>query len=495
MASLSYYSASKLEPNIQELNSEMEMQLHPELLFDFVYDDELSFYNNPEAFCFDPFFDPDEFILPVETTHNSSFMPEYSIFEKIPMPVFSTGCCNNNAEVVVKKGGSNNNEKKMSAQSIMARQRRKKITEKTQELGKLIPGGHRMNTAEMLQATFKYIKFLQAQAGLLEFMGSYQENEKSFQITDLHKLVGSSLIQEKLYTSEKCLIPKVFLEAPENNHEVQNSQALESRHFTRRGAQKNPNLVSLLQLQEMGEEVKGAVPVPESVLKKQKRNEEWALAKTQVLVAAKKKSAENRKLIYNRAKQYASEYEQQEKELIRLKREARLKGGFYVDPEAKLLFIVRIRGINAMPPQTKKILQLLRLRQIFNGVFLKVNKATVNMLHRVEPYVTYGYPNLKSIRELIYKRGYGKVDKQRIALTDNAVIEQVLGKYGIICMEDLVHEIMTVGPHFKEANNFLWPFQLKAPLGGMKKKRNHYVEGGDAGNRENFINELIRRMN
>lgn len=29
--------------------------------------------------------------------------------------------------------------------------------------------------------------------------------------------------------------------------------------------------------------------------------------------------------------------------------------------------------------------------QIFNGVFLKVNKATMNMLHRVEPYVTYGY--------------------------------------------------------------------------------------------------------
>lgn len=61
----------------------------------------------------------------------------------------------------------------------------------------------------------------------------------------------------------------------------------------------------------MGEEVKGAVPVPESVLKKQKRSEEWALAKTQELAAAKKKSAENRKLIYNRAKQYAKEYDQQ----------------------------------------------------------------------------------------------------------------------------------------------------------------------------------------
>ena len=31
------------------------------------------------------------------------------------------------------------------------------------------------------------------------------------------------------------------------------------------------------------------------------------------------------------------------------------------------------------------------------------------MLTRVEPYIAYGYPNLKSIRELIYKRGFGKV--------------------------------------------------------------------------------------
>ncbi|XP_051114114.1 60S ribosomal protein L7-2-like isoform X2 [Andrographis paniculata] len=245
----------------------------------------------------------------------------------------------------------------------------------------------------------------------------------------------------------------------------------------------------------MSDKVKVGILVPESVLKKQKRNEEWALAKAKELEEAKKKKAETRKLICKKAKEYAKEYEENERQLIQLKREARLKGGFYVSPEAKLLFIIRIRGINAMHPQTKKILQLLRLRQIFNGVFLKVNKATLNMLHRVEPYVTYGYPNLKSVRELIYKRGYGKVNKQRIALTDNSIIEQTLGKTGIICVEDLIHEIMTVGPHFKEANNFLWPFQLKAPLGGLKKKRNHYVEGGDAGNREDYINELIRRMN
>jgi len=245
----------------------------------------------------------------------------------------------------------------------------------------------------------------------------------------------------------------------------------------------------------MSAEVAAAPSVPESILKKRKRDEKWAVARKAQVDAAKAKGRENRKIIFLRADQYVKEYRQQEHDLIRLKREAKLKGGFYVEPEAKLMFVVRIRGINDMHPKTRKILQLLRLRQIFNGVFMKVNKATINMLRRVEPYVTYGYPNLKSVRELIYKRGYGKLKKARTPLTDNSIIEEALGKLGILCIEDLIHEIYTVGPHFKEANNFLWPFKLSAPLGGLEKKRNHYIEHGDAGNREDKLNALIRRMN
>lgn len=180
---------------------------------------------------------------------------------------------------------------------------------------------------------------------------------------------------------------------------------------------------------------------------------------------------------------------------MRLKREAKHKGGFYVEPEAKIAFVIRIRGINDMHPKTKKILQLLRLRQIFNGVFIKINKATLNMLRRVEPYVAYGYPNLKTVKELIYKRGYGKVNKDRIPLTDNSIIEKSLGAHNIICIEDLIHEIFTSGPAFKQASNFLWPFKLSAPKGGIDVKRRHFVEGGQYGNREEYINNLVRRMN
>jgi hypothetical protein len=55
----------------------------------------------------------------------------------------------------------------------------------------------------------------------------------------------------------------------------------------------------------------------------------------------------------------------------------------------------------------------------------------------------------------------------------------ISGKYGIICMEDLIHEVITVGPNFKQASNFLWQFKLNTPNGGWRRKYNHFNDGGD----------------
>ncbi|KAL7007956.1 60S ribosomal protein L7 [Cystobasidiomycetes sp. EMM_F5] len=237
-------------------------------------------------------------------------------------------------------------------------------------------------------------------------------------------------------------------------------------------------------------------PVPETLLKKRKVDEsarkERAAARKERKVSNKSK----REVSFKRAEEYVNEYKKKEREEIRLRRVAKSTGEFYVPAQPKVYFVVRLRGINEIAPKPRKILQLLRLLQINNGVFIKVTKATANMLQLVEPYVTYGEANLKSVRELIYKRGYGKVNKQRIPLNDNKVIEESLGKFGIVSIEDLVHEIYTAGPNFKQASNFLWPFKLSNPNGGFRtRKFKHFVEGGELGNREDNINGLIRKMN
>jgi large subunit ribosomal protein L7e len=77
---------------------------------------------------------------------------------------------------------------------------------------------------------------------------------------------------------------------------------------------------------------------------------------------------------------------------IHMARMARKAGNFYEPAEPKLTFVIRIRGINGVSPKVRKVLQLLHLRQIFNGTFVKLNKASVNMLRIVEPYIPWGVP-------------------------------------------------------------------------------------------------------
>lgn len=234
---------------------------------------------------------------------------------------------------------------------------------------------------------------------------------------------------------------------------------------------------------------------PESILKKRQAAAKGKKGRIQRAAITRQKRAEFRSKVFRRAEQYVKEYRQKQASLVRMRRQAKNHGNYYREDESKVVFVIRIRGINSVDPKTRKILQLLRLRQVHNGVFVRVNKATANMLRLVEPYVTYGAPTLRTIKDLVYKRGFGKVKGQRIPLTTNEIIQRALGKHNIICIEDIVHEIYTCGPKFKEVNNFLWPFQLSSPLGGFRKKNTHFVEGGDAGNREELINDLVARMN
>lgn len=110
---------------------------------------------------------------------NAAFVPnpsrrDVNIFPSSQALVFNA-CGNQEMKSDMKRGNSSSGSTSttaVSVQSIAARERRRKITEKTQELGKLIPGGSKMNTAEMFQAAYKYVKFLQAQLAVLQLIPS-----------------------------------------------------------------------------------------------------------------------------------------------------------------------------------------------------------------------------------------------------------------------------------------------------------------------------------
>ncbi|GAB2284573.1 hypothetical protein Dimus_019027 [Dionaea muscipula] len=246
----------------------------------------------------------------------------------------------------------------------------------------------------------------------------------------------------------------------------------------------------------MADKERATLPyIQETVLKKRKSSEEWAIRRRQQLEDRKWKIKANKKLTFKRAEQYIKEFRSKELDLVTMKYRAKKWRTTSVKPKSELLFVIRIQGRNGIHPLTRQILHSFGLWKIFTGVFVKANEGILAKLQRVEPYVTYGYPNVKNVRELVFKKGQGRINKEKVPLTDNSVIEQELGQYDIICIEDIIHEITTVGPHFKEVTRFLWPFKLSKPESRLQGKKNRFKDGGDSGDRGDHINELINKMN
>lgn len=82
----------------------------------------------------------------------------------------------------------------------------------------------------------------------------------------------------------------------------------------------------------------------------------------------------------------------------------RKSGNLYLPEKPKMAFVIRIRDINDVSLKIQKVLQLLHLPQIFNGICVKLNKTSMSMLRIVKPYIAWGHPNLKTVNELIYKK-------------------------------------------------------------------------------------------
>ena len=130
-----------------------------------------------------------------------------------------------------------------------------------------------------------------------------------------------------------------------------------------------------------------------------------------------------------------------EEALVDLRIQALESNKYFVEPEAKVALVIRIKTINRVPPKPRKVLRLFRLRRMQNAVFVRINKATLNMLRIIEPWVAYGYPSLETVRKLVYKRGHIEDGNKRVRLLDNLQVYNKLGDKDIVCIEDLVYQL------------------------------------------------------
>jgi len=161
--------------------------------------------------------------------------------------------------------------------------------------------------------------------------------------------------------------------------------------------------------------------------------------------------------------------------------------------EAKIVFAFRVRNNFGIPFKIKQSLGVLGLGKLHQGVFVKLTPANQKRLHLTAPYIIYGVPSKATITDLIKRRGHANIKGERVPLSNNTIVEEALASdTGIICIEDLIHQIYTGGDNFDRVLSFLWPFQLSSPSSKFDKRILGMTDTREYGDKGGLIEDIIK---
>jgi large subunit ribosomal protein L7e len=170
--------------------------------------------------------------------------------------------------------------------------------------------------------------------------------------------------------------------------------------------------------------------------------------------------------------------------------------------DAKMVFCIRIRNNDCIPKQVKHILDTNGLRHLHDGVFLRYdNDVLRRQLHLCEPWIVYGPPTAAAVKELLERRGYAKIKGERIALSDNTVVETALQNHVLTNGGGGGNTVDNDNGDNKEATRlfdivkkFLWPFRLADTKTKFERTVLKLKDGKDYGDKGEAIQEYIAQV-
>jgi len=153
----------------------------------------------------------------------------------------------------------------------------------------------------------------------------------------------------------------------------------------------------------------------------------------------------------------------------------------------KTLFVVRIRGGVDAQKTVEATLTMLRMERNNYATILKESPSYIGMLRKVKDYVTWGEPDVETVKNLLEARGK--------LIGDAKVTDEALKTLGYDSIDKLANAIVAGEVEFSQLNGVKPFFRMHPPKKGFKKTvKRPYRDHGELGYRGEAINELIKRM-
>jgi large subunit ribosomal protein L30 len=153
----------------------------------------------------------------------------------------------------------------------------------------------------------------------------------------------------------------------------------------------------------------------------------------------------------------------------------------------KTLFVIRIRGGVDAQKTVEATLTMLRMERNNYATILKESPSYKGMLRKVKDYVTWGEPDVETVKLLLETRGK--------LVGDEKITEEALKSLGYESIEKLAAAIVTGEVEFSQLNGIKPFFRMHPPKKGFKRTvKRPYKDKGELGYRGEAINELVKRM-
>lgn len=149
--------------------------------------------------------------------------------------------------------------------------------------------------------------------------------------------------------------------------------------------------------------------------------------------------------------------------------------------------VVRIRGTVNINKKINDTLKMLHLTRVNHCVVVPETESYKGMLQKAKDYITWGEIDAETMARLLYLRGKlrGGDPISEAFVRENTDYDSI---------EELAKAIVSDEIYIGKIEGLKPVFRLHPPIGGYKKIKRAYSEGGCLGYRGKDINNLLERM-
>ena len=165
---------------------------------------------------------------------------------------------------------------------------------------------------------------------------------------------------------------------------------------------------------------------------------------------------------------------------------------------SRVALVVRSKG-KLIPTEVTVAFRRMGLDKIYSARLVRLTPSTDKALTQLRPFVILGYPTMDQLTQLLKTRGafWNRETKARRIITGNMLVEQTLGQYNILCIEDLAEAIASTKPvpNLEHILASLAPFDFHPPRQLFLERHRSVHQKLEVVNPESFAAYLTQQLN